>query len=69
VSQGIKLRRIPPLPRLLRRAPGSSSGAHGVAELFNINELGEWRDKLRPNFLQLPGSLDEFFWLATFNRS
>src|SRR5262249_38226234 len=39
-------------------------------ELFNVNELGpQWSKKLRPNFLQMPGALDEFFWLGAFNRS
>ena len=38
--------------------------------MFNVNELPkEWIEKLRPNFLQIPASLEESFTLSTFNRS
>lgn len=71
VRQGMKLRRIPYYPDYYdERVGGSELGRTVVAELFNVNELPKaWRAKLRPNFLQMPGSLDEFFWLSTFNRS
>jgi 3-oxosteroid 1-dehydrogenase len=71
VSQGVKLRRVKYYPDYYDdRDGGSVPGRTVVAELFNVNELGpEWSKKLRPNFLQLPGALDEFFWLGAFNRS
>jgi 3-oxosteroid 1-dehydrogenase len=71
LRQGIKLRRIPYYPDYYDdRAGGSEAGRTVVAELFNVNELPrEWRRKLRPNFLQMPGALDEFFWVGTFKRS
>ncbi len=71
VKQGIKLRRIPYYPDYYDdRAGGSAPGRTVVAELFNVNELPkEWASKLRPNFLQLAGALDEFFWIPTFKRS
>jgi 3-oxosteroid 1-dehydrogenase len=70
VSQNIKLRRIAYWPDYYDERPGGSApGRTVVAELFNVNELGEWRDKLRPNFLQLPGALDEFFILGTLKQS
>ncbi len=71
VRQGIKLRRIPYYPDYYDdRAGGSEAGRTVVAELFNVNELPQpWRGRLRPNFLQMPGALDEFFWVGTFKRS
>jgi 3-oxosteroid 1-dehydrogenase len=70
VSQGVKLRRIKNWPDYYDERPGGSTpGRTVVAELFDCNELGDWRDRLRPNFLQLPGALDEFFAMADFKRS
>ncbi len=70
VKQGVRLRRIKEYPDYYDdRAGGSVPGRTVVAELFNASELGEWRKKLRPNFLQLPGSLDEFFFLGDYNKS
>jgi len=70
VGQGIKLRRIPYYPDYYDDRPGGSvPGRTVVAELFDSGELGAWRKRLRPAFIEMPGALDEFFWLATFNRS
>jgi len=71
VKQGVKLRRVKYYPDYYDDRPGGSvPGRTVVAELFNVNELGrEWAKKLRPNFLQMPGALDEFFWVGAFNRS
>lgn len=70
-SHGVELRRVPYYPDYYDDRPGGSApGRTVVAKLFNLNELPKmWRKRLRPNFIQMPGSLDEFFWLATFNRS
>jgi 3-oxosteroid 1-dehydrogenase len=70
VDQGVKLRRIKYWPDYYDDRPGGSApGRTVIAELFNASELGEWRERLRPNFLQLPGALDEFFTLGTFKQS
>jgi 3-oxosteroid 1-dehydrogenase len=40
-----------------------------VAQLFDTNELGEWRDKLRPGFLPVPAKLDEGMKLPYYKKS
>ncbi|HEX7819512.1 MAG TPA: FAD-dependent oxidoreductase [Sphingobium sp.] len=53
VEQGIKMRRCPWWPDYYDDRPGGSvPGRTIVADLFNVNELGEWRDRLEPNFLR-----------------
>jgi 3-oxosteroid 1-dehydrogenase len=70
VAQGIKLRRVGYWPDYYDEAPGSSEqGRTVIAELFNVNELGEAKSKLRPNFLQMELKLDEGPDIATFRRS
>jgi 3-oxosteroid 1-dehydrogenase len=69
VSQGIRLRRIPSWPDY-HAAPGESvPGRTVVSELFDINQLGEWKSRLRPGFLPLPANLDEAMQLPNFKRS
>ncbi len=69
VDQGVKLRRIPSWPDYYK-APGESvPGRTVVSELFNLKQLGEWRSKLRPGFLQLPANLDEAMQLGLMKRS
>lgn len=69
VSQGIRLRRIPSWPDYYK-APGESvSGRTVVSELFDLNQLGEWKAKLRPGFLPLPANLDEAMQLPLFKRT
>jgi 3-oxosteroid 1-dehydrogenase len=68
-QQGIRLRRIPSWPDYYD-APGASvPGRAVVSELFDINLLGEWRDKLRPGFVPLPANLDEAMQLPLIKRS
>jgi 3-oxosteroid 1-dehydrogenase len=70
VGQGVKLRRIKYYPDYYDDRPGGSvEGRTVVAELFNASELGPWAKKLRPNFLPLPATLDEFFALGNVSRS
>ena len=70
VNQGIQLRRFPSWPDYYDdRAGGSVPGRTVGAKLFNAAELGAWRKKLRPNFLSLPGNIDEFFTLGTYKQS
>jgi 3-oxosteroid 1-dehydrogenase len=40
-----------------------------VSELFDIRQLGQWKDKLRPGFLPLPINLDEAMQLPLLKRS
>jgi 3-oxosteroid 1-dehydrogenase len=40
-----------------------------VAQLFDTNELGEWREKLRPGFLPAPAKLDEAMKLPYYKKS
>ena len=69
VSQGVRLRRHPSWPDYYR-APGESvPGRAVVSELFDINQLGEWKSKLRPGFLPLPAHLDEAMQLSLVKRS
>lgn len=70
VDQGIKLRRMAYWPDYYDERPGgSAAGRTVVAELFNAAELGAWRTKLRPNWVPLPGTLEELFALPFIKRS
>ena len=70
LDQGIKLTRVVEWPDYYDDRPGGSApGRTVVAELFNVNELGPWKNKLRKGFLQLPATLDELLELPAFKRS
>ncbi len=70
VNQGIKLNRISYWPDYYDDQPGGSEqGRTVVAELFNINELGPWKTKLRPNFLSMMSTLDEMLKLRFLKQS
>lgn len=70
LSQGIKLSRVSYWPDYYDERPGSSeSGRTVVAELFDVNELGESKKLLRPNFLTIPASLEEALKIPTFKQS
>jgi 3-oxosteroid 1-dehydrogenase len=70
VSQGIKLRRIPSWPDYYDDRPGASvPGRTVVSQLFDANQLGEWKSKLRPGFIPLPVNLDEARDLPLMRRS
>jgi 3-oxosteroid 1-dehydrogenase len=69
VSRGIRLRRIPSWPDYYK-APGESvAGRAVVSELFDLNQLGEWKAKLRPGFLPLPINLDEAMQMPLIKRT
>ena len=60
VGQGIRLNRVDYWPDYNDELPGGSEkGRTVVAELFNVNELGPWKSKLRPNFIPMMSTLDE----------
>ncbi len=70
ISQGIKLTRIDGWPDYYDELPGGSArGRNVVAEIFDANQLGEWKDKLRVNWLRIPAMHDEAFALMTFKQS
>ncbi len=69
VNQGISLRRVPSWPDYCK-APGECEpGRTVVSELFDINQLGEWKQKLRPGFLPVPAYLEEAMQLPDMKRS
>jgi 3-oxosteroid 1-dehydrogenase len=72
IGQGIRLTRVKEYPDYYDDRPGGSApGRAVVAELFNVNELGSWKDKLHPSFLalSLPASLEEMFELPGYKQS
>ncbi len=70
LGQGVRLTRVAYWPDYYDDRPGgSAAGRTVVAELFNVNELGPWKHKLRKGFLQLPATLDELLLLPAFKRS
>ncbi len=70
LSQGVKLTRASYWPDYYDELPGGSvPGRTVVAELFDANEHGAWKSKLRPNVLPLPGMLEDIMKLQTIKVS
>ncbi len=71
LQQGIKIDRYPFWPDYYDERPGGLECGRCVgAELFDANQLGEWKTKLRPGFLgALPARVDEAMLLFNFKRS
>ena len=70
VKQGIKLRRPKAWPDYHDFLKGSSvPGRTVIADLFNANELGPWKKKLRPNFMAVPAYHSEGFEIGTIKSS
>jgi 3-oxosteroid 1-dehydrogenase len=70
VRQGIKLRRAPWWPDYYDDRPGGSvPGRTVIADLFDTNELGPWRDRLEPNFMVIPAYHYEGFEIALMKSS
>ena len=70
IDQGIKLNRVSYWPDYNDEKPGGSEkGRTVVAELFNVNELGEMKTKLRPNFIPMMSTLDEMLKLRFLKKS
>jgi 3-oxosteroid 1-dehydrogenase len=71
-SQGVKLTRVKEWPDYYDERPGGSAlGRTVVAELFDANELGAWKQKLRPSFIRapVPATLEEMMELPGLKRS
>jgi 3-oxosteroid 1-dehydrogenase len=59
VAQGIKFGRVSYWPDYFDERPGGSKeGRTVVADIFDVNQLGNWKSKLRPNFMQVPAPLE-----------
>ncbi len=70
VSKGIKLRRVKSWPDYYDDRPGGCvPGRTVIADLFDTNELGPWRDKLEPNFMVIPAYHVEGFDIALLKSS
>jgi 3-oxosteroid 1-dehydrogenase len=70
VEQGIRLQRVKYYPDYYDERPGSSiPGRTVVAELFDVNELGTWKDKLRPSKFPHPGPLADLMQLQLYKVS
>ena len=69
VGQGIRLRRVPSYPDHYSVPGASVPGRAVVSELYDVKQLGAWKNKLRPGFLPLPANLDEAMQLPLMKRS
>ena len=70
VDQGIKLYRISYWPDYYDEMPGGSrEGRTVIAELFNVNELGEDKKRFRPNAMEIMAPLDDLLKLQYVNKS
>ena len=70
VSQGIRLKRVTPWPDYYDDRPGGSkSGRTVLAELFDANELGPWKARLRPGMVDVAAYVDEGMFLRVFKVS
>lgn len=70
VEQGIKLDRVPYWPDYYDEKPGGLEvGRCVVADVFDTNELGEWRQRLRPGFLPMPAKLSEALMIGAVKVS
>ncbi len=70
LSQGIGLTRARYWPDYRDECPGGSeAGRTVVAELFDLNRLGDWKQKLRPGFLMMPATLEEMLQLPRLRYS
>ena len=60
IGKGIQFNRAPYWPDYYTNAPGGSEAGRTVlADLFDINQLGTWKDKLRPNKFQMAAPIVE----------
>ena len=70
VKNGIKLQRVASWPDYYDDRPGGSvPGRTIIADLFDTNELGEWRERLEPNFMVIPAYHSEGFKIGLMKSS
>ncbi len=70
VECGVKLQRVRYWPDYYDECPGGlEQGRNVVARLFDVNELGPWKDRLRLNWLRVPASHEEGQKIKNFKNS
>lgn len=70
LQQGIRLDRAQYWPDYYDERPGGlKQGRSVVSYPFNMNELGDWKNRMRPGFLEMPLMLEEALVLPYFKRS
>jgi 3-oxosteroid 1-dehydrogenase len=70
IAHGIPFRRMKSWPDYYDSAPGASvPGRTVVAEFFDLNRIGAWKDKLPPGILPVPAYLDEAIALPKMRSS
>lgn len=70
IGLGMKFERVPSWPDCYTNLPGASvPGRTVVAQLFDVNQLGEWKSKLRPTFVPVPIRLEEAMQIPWMKKS
>ena len=70
IGQGIRFARNPWWPDYYSSRPGGNAPGRTVsADLFDINELGEWKHKLRPNAFQMAAPIADALLLPLIKVS
>ncbi len=70
LSRGVELTRVSYWPDYYDDRPGGSeAGRTVVAKVFDTNQLGEWREKLRPSFMPMAGPLEDMLKIPNFKQS
>ncbi len=69
IAQGLKFRRIPSWPDYYPGPGESVPGRTVVSELFDLNQLGDWKDRLQPGFLPLAAYLEEAMQMPNLKRN
>ena len=69
LDQGIKLKRIKYWPDYYDDAPGGLEVGRAIcAELFDINQLGAWKTKLRSTVIPVPADMGEVMQISSGNK-
>lgn len=70
LSQGIVIDRTYKWPDYYDDKPGGMKAGRSVAsKYFNVNELGAWKDRLRPGFMAMPATMEELLELPFYKKS
>jgi 3-oxosteroid 1-dehydrogenase len=70
IRQGIRLDRVAHWPDYYDDRPGGSAdGRTVVAEPFDTKQLGPWREKLQPGFLEMPVTLGDAMRIRMLKQS
>lgn len=70
IAEGIKFQRNPYWPDYNDELPGGNEPGRTVsADLFDLNELGEWKHKLRPNKFTMPTPIADALFLPLIKVS